>query len=168
MRNDRPRCTRPRRLERHPPVQFAVGSPGKAPLTAEMEFRDLRIADRPAAIVPLEGGYGLVLLLGHDTSLCLAHCAAMVIAPVGASSTIWGRSLCVAISGELKRLFFLIIPAIAPAMASLRQHGKRRPKSCTSNRLHGLLWNSATSVTHSVAALTSFKHPIDRQKAFFS
>ena len=73
MRNDRPRCTRPRRLERHPPVQFAVGSPGKAPLTAEMEFRDFRIADRPPAIVPLEGGYGLLLLLGHDTSLCHAH-----------------------------------------------------------------------------------------------
>jgi hypothetical protein len=35
------------------------------------------------------------------------------------------------------------------------------------NWLHELLWNSATSVTHSVAALTSFKHPIDGKRHSF-
>jgi hypothetical protein len=62
------------RLEGHPPVRLAVGPSGKAPLTAEMEIRVLGVADRPPAVMLLEGGYRLVLLLlGHDTSFLHAH-----------------------------------------------------------------------------------------------
>jgi hypothetical protein len=39
-----------------------------------MEIRVLGIADRPPAVMLLEGGYRLVLLLlGHDTSFLHAH-----------------------------------------------------------------------------------------------
>jgi len=62
------------RLEGHPPVRLAVGPSGKAPLTAEMEIRVLRVADRPPAVMLLEGGNSLVLLLlGHDTTFLHAH-----------------------------------------------------------------------------------------------
>ena len=69
-----PHFTRFWRLEGHPPVRLAVGLSGKAPLTAEMEIRVLGVADRPPAVMLLEGGYRLVLLLlGHDTSFLHAH-----------------------------------------------------------------------------------------------
>jgi hypothetical protein len=69
-----PRFTGFRRLEGHPPVRLAVGPSGKAPLAAEMEIRVLGIADRPPAVMLLEGGYRLVLLLlGHDTLFLHAH-----------------------------------------------------------------------------------------------
>jgi hypothetical protein len=62
------------RLEGHPPVRLAVGPSGKAPLTAEMEIRVLGVADRPPAVMLLEGGNSLVLLLlGHDTTFLHAH-----------------------------------------------------------------------------------------------
>jgi hypothetical protein len=62
------------RLEGLPPVRLAVGPSDKAPLTAEMEIRVLGVANRPTAVMLLEGGYRLVLLLlGHDTSFLHAH-----------------------------------------------------------------------------------------------
>ena len=72
--HSRPHFTGFRRLERHSPVKFAVGASSKAPLPAEMEIRVLRIADRPPAVVLLESGYRLLLLLlGHDTSFLHTH-----------------------------------------------------------------------------------------------
>jgi Putative polyhydroxyalkanoic acid system protein (PHA_gran_rgn) len=83
------------RLEGHPPVRLAVGPSGKAPLTAEMEFRVLGIADRPPAVMLLEGGYRLVLLfLGHDTSFQHAHGARQNCLLRVGSCLSYGNGLC--------------------------------------------------------------------------
>jgi hypothetical protein len=79
-------------------VRLTIGPSGKGPLTAEMEIRVLGIADRPTAVMLLEGDYRLVLLfLGHDTSFLHAHGARQLLAPSWEFLIIWGRSVCIAI-----------------------------------------------------------------------
>ena len=61
---------RPRRLKCHAPVQRAVGTTRQLRRAAEVEIRVARLADRPAAVVPLEVEECLRLV----GSLCfLAH-----------------------------------------------------------------------------------------------
>jgi hypothetical protein len=76
-------------------VRLAVGPSGKAPLAAEMEICVLGIANRPPAVMLLEGGYGLVLLLlGHDTSFLHAHGAPQDCLLQVGSSPSYGNGLC--------------------------------------------------------------------------
>src|SRR5262245_11979749 len=94
-RNRPPRFTGFWRLERHPPVGLAVGPSGKAPLTAEMKIRVPGIADRPPAVMLLEGGYRLVLLLlGHDTSFLHARGARQDCLLRVGSYALCGNGLC--------------------------------------------------------------------------
>jgi hypothetical protein len=66
-----------------------------APLTAEMEIRVPGIADRPPAVMLLEGGYRLVLLLlGHDTSFLHAHGARQDCLLRVGSCPLYGNGLC--------------------------------------------------------------------------
>ena len=79
-------------------MRLAVGPSGKAPLAAEMEIRVLGIADRPPAVMLLEGGYHLVLLLlGHDTLFLHAHGARQDCLLQVGSYIIWERSVCITI-----------------------------------------------------------------------
>ena len=76
-------------------MRLAVGPSGKAPLTAKMEIRVPGIADRPPAVILLEGGYRLVLLLlGHDTSFLHAHGARQDCLLRVGSCPSYGNDLC--------------------------------------------------------------------------
>jgi hypothetical protein len=114
-----PRFTGFWRLEGHPPVRLTVGPSGKGPLTAEMEIRVLGIADRPTAVMLLEGGYRLVLLLlGHDTSFLHARGARQDCQLRVGSYPSYGNGLCA--------LQYGTPPTVAPDWAPRESVATRR------------------------------------------
>lgn len=98
---------RPRRLEGHPPVQLAIGPPWKLSCTTKVKIPLSGIADRPAAVVPLERVNSLTLvgLLGHENLMKTAArslAAKLRRAGFGDAADI-GRLACIAIWARVRR-----------------------------------------------------------------